>query len=81
MQYMFSFGSSLFPIPWLYAAEILPLQVRGQGTALAVLNNWVWVRHYYSSSCSSSSSSPPPLPAPFSCSLLLSSSLSSRLCK
>jgi hypothetical protein len=44
ITYMFSFGSSLFCIPWIYAAEILPLQVRGKGTALAVLNNWVWVR-------------------------------------
>ncbi|KIW18922.1 hypothetical protein PV08_03211 [Exophiala spinifera] len=43
ITYMLSFGSSLFPIPWLYAAEILPLQVRAKGTALAVMNNWVWV--------------------------------------
>lgn len=40
---MLSFGASLNAIPWCYSAEILPLKVRGQGTALAVMNNWVWV--------------------------------------
>lgn len=45
---MLCFGASLNAIPWCYSAEILPLKVRGQGTALAVMNNWVWVSgHIY----------------------------------
>jgi hypothetical protein len=44
VQYMISFGASLNAIPWLYSTEILPIRVRAQGTALAVFNNWIWVK-------------------------------------
>lgn len=40
---MLFFGASLNAIPWCYSTEILPLRVRAQGTALAVMNNWIWV--------------------------------------
>ncbi|OGM41049.1 hypothetical protein ABOM_010232 [Aspergillus bombycis] len=41
--YMICFGASLNAIPWCYSTEILPLRVRAQGTALAVMTNWIWV--------------------------------------
>ncbi|KAL4897972.1 general substrate transporter [Aspergillus ambiguus] len=43
VTFMLSFGASLNAIPWCYSAEILPLRIRAQGTALAVMNNWIWV--------------------------------------
>lgn len=48
-QFMLCFGASLNAIPWCYSAEILPLSVRAQGTSLAVMNNWLWVRDQISS--------------------------------
>jgi hypothetical protein len=45
-KFMLCFGASLNAIPWCYSAEILPLRVRAQGTSLAVMNNWLWVRRY-----------------------------------
>ncbi|KAL5333791.1 MFS sugar transporter [Aspergillus crustosus] len=43
ITFMIFFGTSLNAIPWCYSAEILPLHVRAEGTALAVMNNWIWV--------------------------------------
>ncbi|KAF9887915.1 hypothetical protein FE257_009437 [Aspergillus nanangensis] len=43
VTFMLFFGASLNAIPWCYSTEILPLRVRAQGTALAVMNNWIWV--------------------------------------
>ena len=43
---MLCFGASLNAIPWCYSAEILPLRVRAQGTSLAVMNNWLWVKSF-----------------------------------
>lgn len=42
-QYMLIFGGSLNATPWLYCPEILPLNIRAQGTAIAVFNSWIWV--------------------------------------
>ena len=39
--FLFAFGSSWGPIAWVYQSEIFPLRVRGKGTGLATLSNWV----------------------------------------
>lgn len=40
-QYMLFFGATMNCIPWVYVPEILPLQVRAKGTAIAISSNWV----------------------------------------
>lgn len=39
--FFFAFGSTWGPIAWVYQSEIFPLRVRGKGTGLATLSNWV----------------------------------------
>ncbi|KAJ5378266.1 General substrate transporter [Penicillium cataractarum] len=40
--YEFSFGMSWNAIPWLYAPEITPLNLRHIGSALCALSEWLW---------------------------------------
>lgn len=40
--YEISFGMSWNSIPWLYAAEITPLQLRHVGAAVATFSEWLW---------------------------------------
>ncbi|KPM43009.1 hypothetical protein AK830_g3531 [Neonectria ditissima] len=40
--YEISFGMSWNSIPWLYAAEITPLQLRHVGSAVATFSEWLW---------------------------------------
>lgn len=40
--YEFSFGMSWNTIPWLYAPEITPLNLRHVGSALCALSEWLW---------------------------------------
>ncbi|KAG3195616.1 hypothetical protein PC129_g24789 [Phytophthora cactorum] len=40
--YEISFGMSWNSIPWLYAAEITPLQLRHVGSAVAPFSAWLW---------------------------------------
>jgi sugar porter (SP) family MFS transporter len=39
--FLFGFASTWGPIAWVYQSEIFPLRVRGKGTGLATLSNWV----------------------------------------
>lgn len=36
------FALGYLAIPWLYNAEIMPLHLRSQGTALTTSSNWIW---------------------------------------
>lgn len=40
--YEISFGMSWDAIPWLYAPEITPLDIRHVGSAVAVFSEWFW---------------------------------------
>lgn len=40
--YEFSFGMSWNAIPWLYAPEITPLNLRHIGSAICALSEWLW---------------------------------------
>ncbi|KAL6407694.1 hypothetical protein AUP68_08715 [Ilyonectria robusta] len=40
--YEISFGMSWNSIPWLYAAEITPLELRHIGSAVATFSEWLW---------------------------------------
>ncbi|KAH6869056.1 general substrate transporter [Thelonectria olida] len=40
--YEVSFGLSWLSIPWLYAPEITPLQLRHVGSAVATFSEWLW---------------------------------------
>lgn len=40
--YEISFGMSWNPIPWLYAPEITPMQLRHVGAAVATFSEWLW---------------------------------------
>jgi MFS family permease len=42
-KYMLCFGATMNCIPWVYVPEILPLQVRAKGTAIAISSNWVCI--------------------------------------
>ncbi|KAI0315969.1 general substrate transporter [Amylostereum chailletii] len=39
--YLFAFGASWGPIPWLLGAEIFPLRARAKGMALSTTVNWL----------------------------------------
>lgn len=43
--FVFSFGSTWGPVPWVYQAEVFPLRVRVKGSAVGTvsnfLNNWI----------------------------------------
>ncbi|PYI09807.1 sugar transporter [Aspergillus sclerotiicarbonarius CBS 121057] len=36
------FALGYLAIPWLYNAEIMPLHLRSQGTAITTSSNWIW---------------------------------------
>lgn len=40
--YMCFFGSCMNCTPWVYVPEVLPLQLRAKGVAIAVSSNWMW---------------------------------------
>ena len=40
--YHFSFGMTWNCIPWLYAAEITPLNLRHIGSAICAASEWLW---------------------------------------
>lgn len=40
--YEICFGMSWDAIPWLYAAEITPMQLRHVGSAVATFSEWLW---------------------------------------
>lgn len=40
--YMCFFGSCMNCTPWVYVPEILPLQLRAKGVAIATSSNWMW---------------------------------------
>ena len=40
--YEMSFGMSWNSIPWLYAPEITPLEMRHIGSAVGVFSEWLW---------------------------------------
>lgn len=40
--YEISFGMSWNSIPWLYAPEITPMQLRHVGSAVATFSEWLW---------------------------------------
>ncbi|KAF7332650.1 General substrate transporter [Mycena kentingensis (nom. inval.)] len=40
--YLFSYGCSWGPIPWLMSAELFPLTVRSRGMALATATDWLF---------------------------------------
>lgn len=40
--YEISFGMSWNSIPWLYAPEITPMQLRHVGAAVATFSEWLW---------------------------------------
>lgn len=52
---MLCFGATMNCIPWVYVPEILPLQVRAKGTAIAISSNWVSCSHHVCSSSSADS--------------------------
>ncbi|KAH3663516.1 hypothetical protein OGAPHI_004917 [Ogataea philodendri] len=39
--YMAFFGAAMNCVPWVYGAEILPLQLRAKGTAISTSTNWI----------------------------------------
>ena len=39
--FLFSFASTWGPIAWVYQSEIFPLRVRGKGTGVGTLSNWI----------------------------------------
>ncbi|WP_155135025.1 sugar porter family MFS transporter [Roseibium sp. RKSG952] len=39
--FVFFFGISLGPLPWIYMSELFPLALRGKGIAAACLSNWI----------------------------------------
>ncbi|KAL4241230.1 major facilitator superfamily protein [Abortiporus biennis] len=39
--YLFIYGASWGPVPWLLGAEIFPLRARGKGMALSTMSNWI----------------------------------------
>lgn len=40
--YEFSFGMSWNSVPWLYAPEITPLNLRHVGAAISCFSEWLW---------------------------------------
>lgn len=40
--YQIAFGLSWNPMPWLYAAEITPLEIRHIGGAVGPFSEWLW---------------------------------------
>ncbi|MEW6255038.1 MAG: sugar porter family MFS transporter [Pseudomonadota bacterium] len=40
--YAVSFGLAIGPVPWIVAAEVFPLNLRGAGIALSTISNWVF---------------------------------------
>lgn len=40
--YMCFFGSTMHCTPWVYVPEVLPLQLRAKGVAIATSSNWLW---------------------------------------
>ncbi|KAK2590337.1 hypothetical protein QQS21_011980 [Conoideocrella luteorostrata] len=40
--YMLIYGATVNCVPWVYVPELLPLNARTQGTAIAVSSNWLW---------------------------------------
>jgi hypothetical protein len=40
--YEISFGMSWNSIPWLYAPEITPLELRHVGSSVAAFSEWLW---------------------------------------
>lgn len=40
--YEFSFGMSWNSVPWLYAPEITPLNLRHVGAAVGCFSEWLW---------------------------------------
>lgn len=39
--FLICFSSSWGPVAWVYQSEVFPLRVRGKGTGLATLSNWL----------------------------------------
>ncbi|KAG2011147.1 sugar transporter [Coprinopsis cinerea AmutBmut pab1-1] len=40
--YLFTYGATWGPIPWLLAAEIFPVRARAKGMALSTSSNWIF---------------------------------------
>ncbi|KAH8597374.1 general substrate transporter [Bisporella sp. PMI_857] len=40
--YIAFFGATWLPLPWLYPAEINPLQTRAKANAVSTVSNWLW---------------------------------------
>ncbi|KAJ1326097.1 Sugar transporter STL1 [Microdochium nivale] len=40
--YIAFFGATWLPLPWLYPAEINPLQTRAKANATSTVQNWLW---------------------------------------
>ncbi|GAM35110.1 hypothetical protein TCE0_015f03161 [Talaromyces pinophilus] len=40
--FMLIYGATVACIPWVYVPEILPLNVRAKGSAIAISSNWIW---------------------------------------
>ncbi|KZL05368.1 Major myo-inositol transporter IolT [Pseudovibrio axinellae] len=40
--YMAAFALSIGPLPWIYIAEIFPVQARAKGMVIGVMTNWIF---------------------------------------